>query len=270
MTPFKNLLVFLLLSFASSSLHAWGQIGHKVVGAVALENLSKNTKRNLYQLLGTSSAEEITQWCIWPDAYRATDEGSWTAPLHYVNIPQEAAGYDMARDCNGGMCVTEAIGRFTLELGNASLPVNQRREAFGFVCHFVGDLSQPLHAGFGSDRGGNDFFIIFNGVQQNLHRFWDSTLIDINTWHWKSLGKSLQRQFSVVPTKRWQSNLAVQWTNQSYGVTKTRAYPENPEVSTDFINNSWYLMQQQLASGGRNLATVLNTVLNQQPSTESP
>jgi hypothetical protein len=256
----KFLLICCLLP-ASTATYAWGENGHRAIGALALDNLSASARHSLYSLLKFSNITDITQWCIWPDAYRATDAGAWTAPLHFVNIPEGASGYEMSRDCGDDMCVTEAITRFVAELGDTTLPVQQRREAFGFVCHFIGDLSQPLHAGFASDRGGNDFSITFNGQSSNLHRFWDSTLVDRNSKHWNSLHKELQKEFNVKPGKSWDSNMPVQWTNESHFIAEDHVYPDEPRISQDFSEKTWLLIRQQLATGGHNLATVLESVL---------
>jgi len=88
----KIRLLLCCLALVSSSLQAWGQNGHKVVGALALDHLSTTARLNLTQLLGTSNIEDTIQWCIWPDAFRATDEGSWTAPMHFVVIATGSAG----------------------------------------------------------------------------------------------------------------------------------------------------------------------------------
>lgn len=264
----KQILIALSVSLlwsASGSVFAWGQDGHRVIGALALDRLNRESRHNLYALLGTSRLEEITQWCTWPDSYRSTDEGAWTAPLHFINIPPGTAGYDKTRDCGDDLCVTEAISRFALELGNLALPEQTRREAFGFVCHFVGDLSQPLHAGFEFDRGGNDFQIVFNGVQQNLHRFWDSLLIDFYSYDWRPLRKILRTQFQMAPAKSWQPGDQERWTDESHRLAEESAYPDGPVISQQFADHSWQLVRQQLVVGGRNLATVLNSVLSGPP-----
>jgi hypothetical protein len=45
-----------------------------------------------------------------------------------------------------------------------------QREANGalFVAHLVGDIDQPLHAGFAEDRGGNSVDVSFKGRKMNL------------------------------------------------------------------------------------------------------
>ena len=42
----------------------------------------------------------------------------------------------------------------------------------------MGDLHQPLHTGRGEDKGGNDIQVQWFGHGSNLHRVWDSEMID--------------------------------------------------------------------------------------------
>ena len=43
--------------------------------------------------------------------------------------------------------------------------------------HLCGDLTQPLHVGYGTDKGGNDYQVQYNGKGTNLHHIWDSEII---------------------------------------------------------------------------------------------
>ena len=42
----------------------------------------------------------------------------------------------------------------------------------------VGEIQQPLHAGFAEDHGGNSVDVRFNGRKENLHSLWDNGLVD--------------------------------------------------------------------------------------------
>lgn len=48
--------------------------------------------------------------------------------------------------------------------------------------HIIGDLHQPLHAGNGIEREGNDVKLKFFRKDSNLHRVWDSGLINKQQW----------------------------------------------------------------------------------------
>ena len=45
-------------------------------------------------------------------------------------------------------------------------PRNEKRTALRFVAHPIGDIQQPLHAGFAEDRGGNSVDVRFNGRKE--------------------------------------------------------------------------------------------------------
>ena len=47
-----------------------------------------------------------------------------------------------------------------------------------FLVHYVGDVHQPLHAGYGCDSGGTKSDVYFLGKHTNLHSVWDSSIID--------------------------------------------------------------------------------------------
>jgi hypothetical protein len=66
-------------------------------------------------------------------------------------------------------------------LKDPSRSKEDRRFALRFLVHLVGDLHQPLHVGDNSDRGGNDTQIRFFDRGSNMHRLWDSDLIEWNT-----------------------------------------------------------------------------------------
>lgn len=254
-----GLTVVLLL--ANGGVYAWGREAHRSIGALAVEAMDSGAKQKLYTLLGTANSDTIVDWCIWPDAFRATNEGAWTAPLHFVNIPEGAGKYLASRDCENDLCVTKAIPRYALELADSSLSQQQRVEAFAFVCHFVGDLSQPLHAGFGSDRGGNNVQVFLHGEQMSLHGFWDWGLINTKFAEWQPLYRLLRNKFQFSPRKTFLEEMAVRWTNHSHRLAATRAYPAGSIINQPFEDEAWSLMQQQMVLGARNLATVLNAAL---------
>ena len=46
------------------------------------------------------------------------------------------------------------------------------------LVHLIGDLHQPLHVGIAEDRGGNDIKVTWHYKKSNLHRVWDSEMIE--------------------------------------------------------------------------------------------
>ena len=45
------------------------------------------------------------------------------------------------------------------------------------IFHLIGDLHQPLHTGYASDRGGNTKSVRYFNKSTNLHYVWDELII---------------------------------------------------------------------------------------------
>jgi hypothetical protein len=69
--------------------------------------------------------------------------------------------------------------------------------------HIIGDLHQPLHAGNGIERGGNDVKLKFFRKDSNLHRVWDSGLINKQQWSYTEWTRILSRKISGQQAKEW-------------------------------------------------------------------
>jgi hypothetical protein len=90
---------------------------------------------------------------------------------------------DGVADCPNEICVVGAIKNYTTR--SAKLPKtlwpytgeSSQPSPVTFLIHFVGDVHQPLHVGWTSDRGGNTIKCTFFGRSTELHAVWDSGII---------------------------------------------------------------------------------------------
>lgn len=249
---------------ASANTFAWGHDGHAAVGILALGQLSTETRTELKRVLGSVDEQTIVEACNWPDTIRRTDEWEWTYPLHFVNIPKGEPVYAMTRDCPEQLCVTEAIKKYALQLGDPQASQQERQQAFAFVCHFTGDLHQPLHAGYSGeayDRGGNEFNITFNGEQMNLHNLWDRALIGERAGERQELLRILALLPTVKTTETWTPALVNRWTDESHQLVETELYPANPEITQSYADKSWAILQQRINTAAVRLALIIESVL---------
>jgi hypothetical protein len=110
-------------------------------------------------------------------------------PYHFINFPNDANTNDQQRDCKLRNCIIEAIPWYLQVLRSPDAPRNEKRTALRFVAHLVGNIHQPLHAGFAEDRGGNSVDVRSNDGKMNLHSLWDTALIELEKgtrqrlWH---------------------------------------------------------------------------------------
>ena len=63
-------------------------------------------------------------------------------------------------------------------LKDKNLPLEKQQYNLKMLVHLIGDLHQPLHVGGGDDQGGNNIKVDWFGKDSNLHRVWDSDMID--------------------------------------------------------------------------------------------
>ncbi|CAF1114422.1 unnamed protein product, partial [Didymodactylos carnosus] len=153
---------FLLATIVVTKTHSWGAVGHAFVARIAMTFLTDSSKTFIKDILPWYVYGNMSMLASWPDNILYPDTNpvgylnwDWSKPLHYVNTPDYVCQYVPSRDCVEDNCIDGAIQNYTKRLANTALDHVQRQEALQFLVHYVGDIHQPLHSGFTSDRGGN-------------------------------------------------------------------------------------------------------------------
>ena len=162
----------LLLGVTPNTARSWGNQGHQVVANLAQAELSAKAKREVNRLLALEPGQTLASISTWADEHRSPATAAW----HYVNFPKNSCRYSAERDCTDGQCVVAAIDR-QLDIFASKDTDEVRLRALKYLVHLVADVHQPLHAGYGEDRGGNSYQLqaFMRGI--NLYAFWDSGLI---------------------------------------------------------------------------------------------
>jgi hypothetical protein len=239
---------------------SWFDNGHRIVALIAQANLTAEARNKVEEILAGRTT--LADAAVWPD-----HEGRSVRdfnPLHYVNIPETAAGYDRERDCPERDCMVEALNWFLTVIADKDAPVPVRRLALSYVAHLVGDMHQPLHAGRAADRGGIDFPVSYSGVLTNLHFFWDKDVVDFEGGTDEEIAKGLIAKLSKDEQLKWQAGDPVQWTNESLALVRSHAYNTEPsgELSEDYVDKARPIVRTRLAQAGIRLAWLLNKALN--------
>ncbi len=252
---------------------AWGAEGHQIVGAIAMIGLSPEARAAVVELLGD---DDLAKAGLWADQIRGDPKYDWAKPLHYVNAPRTASTIDVERDCPKGECVVAAIPRFLQIAADKSKPIEERREALKFAVHFIGDLHQPLHAGFADDLGGNKIRVIAFGDQKtNLHALWDTVLIHHKTQgEWKALAESLGRGVTAEQARTLQATLdPVAWANESREIVAGiyRDLPADDRVAQPYYEANIATVERRLTAAGVRMAASINQAFREPlPSARAP
>jgi hypothetical protein len=254
----------LALSLATPA-YAWGPIGHRVTGAIAERNLSGVARANIRLLLGE---EDLAEAATWPDDMRSDPADFWqkTAnPWHYVTV-KEGDIYKPSDAPAEGDAMT-ALSRFTATLRDPKASTEDKRLALRFIVHIIGDLHQPLHAGGGNDRGGNDVKVTWFGRTTNLHAVWDSTMIEQRSLSYSELADWLSRSITPEQTILWSQRDPQVWLRESIALRKT-IYPADPALSWDYAYQHRGEVDGRLQRAGIRIAAYLNRLF--EPAATTP
>jgi hypothetical protein len=253
----STFLVFNLLTVATC--FSWYDKGHRIVGLIAEAHLTAEARKTIEEILPRDMT--LADAAVWPDhegrSIRDFD------PLHYVSIPESAEGYDQGRDCPERNCMVEALKWFSAVIADKNSPIMVRRVALYYVAHLVGDMHQPLHAGRAGDRGGIDIPVSYRGATTNLHFFWDTNLVELETETEEEVAKRLTANLTEEERLKWQAGDPTQWTNESLVLVRSHAYNIVPsgELSDDYVEKARPIVRIRLAQAGLRLAWLLNTAL---------
>lgn len=162
----RSLLLFFAMAI-TSVLQAWGPTGHRTIGAIAENHLSKKARKAVQRILGDESLAIAGNWM---DDVRSDDVYDQTHDWHWVTIPDGSTYEVSAKNPDGH--VVEAVERMKMLLRSDTATASTKRTALRFLIHLVGDMHQPLHVGRGDDKGGNDFQLTWFKKGTNLHRVW--------------------------------------------------------------------------------------------------
>lgn len=253
----KSLVCALVLH--TSNVLAWGQIGHRVTGAIAENYLSAPARAQINALYPDASLAEISTLA---DEMRSDPSEFWqktAGPWHYVTL-REGSDYHVENAPQEGDAYT-ALTSFTATLKNKDATLEDKRLALHFIVHIIGDLHQPLHAGNGTDKGGNDVKVSFFWEDSNLHRVWDSGMIDRQQLSYTEWSKWLGQKITPEMAASWRTADPKVWIKESVLLRDT-VYPpiDNLKLSWSYQYEHLPEVKNRLQMAGVRVAAYLNEV----------
>ncbi|HQV10612.1 MAG TPA: S1/P1 nuclease [Nitrospira sp.] len=212
-------LLILLLTVAGWSFtaqaSAFGDLGHRTVGAIVDAQLTSETRAAVGTLL--RSGETLATVATWPDEVKrakknvgplAHDAGAQrfneafpdNREWHYVDLPLDTDAYREGAVGSRHNDIVRTIQRCILVIESTTVADHEmtRVQALRWLVHLLGDLHQPLHLGSGyyrfdaqrqahlitdpqeaagkaGDHGGT---LLFSAAEEQLHALWDDRLVN--------------------------------------------------------------------------------------------
>lgn len=249
-----------LCSLVSPPATAWGAQGHRVAGSVAEQHLSPAAQKAVFDILGNESLASASTWA---DEMRSSPSQFWqqtAGPLHYVNPP--ASGSYKPENAPAHGDAYTALADFADDITNETLTLEKRQLALRFSIHIVQDLHQPLHAGVRKDRGGNDVRVSFAGRASNLHRVWDSGLLQAAGRNDSAWVTHLWQAYPLADRSLWEQTDPLVWIEESASISR-RLYPDSTQLGQRYIDLHRETVERRLAMAGVRTAAYLNALFDQ-------
>lgn len=286
------LLVFLLPLPAA----AWNSAGHRLIAAIAWDQLDNQTRCGVKELL--RQHPDYARWSkinapdglarsvfieasTWADELRqdkrfyspGEEEPTPTLPgfpdmqrhrdWHYVNRSLD----DPNRPAASGL-LEQQLPALANIIGSPARSATERSYALPWLIHLTGDAHQPLHVVQG---GGGDLTIIdpFNPRKSitTLHAYWD----DLPGPPWlrgTRLNKASRALVARYPKP--EPSTPTQWLEESWQIAKDKAYPpdvENvPTISEAFFEETQEIANRRISEAGYRLAELLRNLLGTEAS----
>jgi hypothetical protein len=232
----------------------WGPTGHRAVGLIAERNLTANAKKKLQKIL---RGESVAMAANWMDEIRSDSTYNYTADWHWVTIENGKTYDESPKNPKGDVIMT--IERIIAELKSKQVTGKQEEEYVKMLIHLVGDIHQPLHVGCCDDQGGNRVRLKWFREDSNLHRVWDSEMIDGSKLSYTELADAVG-----VPTKEelltLQKASVRNWATESMGMRKQVYDIGDGNLGYKYTYQNMDSLKKRIREAGIRLAGILNSI----------
>lgn len=255
----KLLLIVTVLvsSFSFASEEDWGRTGHRATAEIAEQYLSKKAKRKINEILDRQSLALVSTY---GDDIKSDPRYREFGPWHYVNLEEGETTYSEEKASPDGDLV-HAIKKCIAVLEDDQASKEDKEFYLKMLVHFMGDLHQPFHAGRGEDKGGNDIQVRWFGDGSNIHRVWDSEMINDFQMSYTELADNAD-YLSKQELNKIAAGTVLDWMYESKELSK-RAYDSveiGDKLGYRYMYEWFPVVREQLQKGGIRLAKVLNEV----------
>ncbi|WP_345274714.1 S1/P1 nuclease [Flaviramulus aquimarinus] len=256
----KSLYIFLItiLFIMPFQSHAtddfWGATGHRVVGKIADNYLYGKAKREVRRLLNRKSLAFVSTFA---DEIKSDKRYNKYYSWHYINMPLDKNYEDSKKNSKGDLVTGIEYCKSVITDKKAS----DEDKAFylKLLIHLIGDLHQPMHIGLLEDKGGNDFKVQWFYKDSNLHRVWDTEMINEFDMSYNELAENAD-VLSNKQIKSIREGSIIDWVNETHQLTKKVYASAEPDENLRYrySYDHFKTVRSQLQIAGIRLAKVLN------------
>lgn len=250
---FFTMAMAVVLLLGTTSAFAWGHQGHALVAEVAFHYMDEATKNKVMEYLDGMSIEDAANWM---DAIKSDSANDYMKPYHYIDFEKGS------KEAPIGDNIITILNRTMQELDHKeNLSHDDIKRRILILFHLIGDLHQPLHIGYPSDKGGNTVQLNFMGGHgTNLHATWDSEIIEFKATSLSDVLNS--KKYTSEEMAAVKKIDIIGWAKQSRGYLKEAYTVKNNKADDQYVDSVYPIIKTQLLDAGIRLASVLEHYFN--------
>ena len=289
--PIRSIFLFLAaLCAVASPAGAYWEYGHETIGRIALDSVRPDTRGKILSLLRQGRLLEtpecpvatIEQASVWADCVKPLgDRFAYAYSWHYQNV-DICKPFDLKAACKDGNCVSAQVERNARLLADPKVPTREQLMALAFLVHFVGDLSQPMHAGDRGDLGGNRVAANYGlvGGRTNLHSIWDGYLAERAISTPPGGPSGLLGTIPLEDRAVLAAGTVTDWSRESWEASRSQAYTSllgdpcapksdtRPTLTEADVQGLIPVVRREILAGGLRLGRLLDDALG--PEAKAP
>ncbi len=252
----KRKILMLALVIIANTTFAYGPIGHRTIAKIAEYYLTDTAKEQIIELL---DGDGIVIVSTYADEIKSDKTYDYTQMWHYVNA-KDGESYEHSQKNPDGDLIS-AINKCVEILKDAKSSKEEKAFRLKMLVHFIGDLHQPLHTGRAEDMGGNTIKVKWFKKSTNLHRVWDSDMLDSKKMSYTEIAETMKRPPYINIDEVAKGNV-ISWYNESKELSYVVYNSVKPNENLSYGYNYKYypLMKERINYAGIRLAKVLNEI----------
>lgn len=234
--------------------YGWGKTGHQIVATLGCDLLQEETKEIVKQYLDDVS---IPNAGTWMDDIRDDHSYDYTKEWHYINLGKNESYHPTDK--------ANVVNELEKAINNLKNREHLTKEEIKFnllvVFHLSGDIAQPLHAGYPEDFGGNKIKVSYLGKPSNLHKVWDSEIIQSEKITDAECKKMITALHLSVE-KEEQNIQPSAWMEQGRNYMKDIYDYQNATITQSYVDKNKVTIEKQIAYASVRLAATLESIFS--------
>ncbi len=250
----KTIWIVIVIAFLTptTKTFAWGRDGHHIISQLAFQMLKPETQAKYVSILNGISIDSAS---IWMDAVKGKQPYTYLDVTHYINA-EKGMNFDFTATNN----VYAELNLVFAALQNNVVNNPTKQEQVLILTHLIEDLHQPLHVGYGVDRGGNSVMVQYNNKKYNLHALWDYGIIEQTHISKEELWANIQSMWGCTK-KSIQRKPLEEWLIQSR-VPLAQVYNfKNDTIDKKYETRARRIIKKQMIAAALRLAATIEKYL---------